>query len=85
MQIRPKGKKQSIDFYAIFPNIGAISGDIFHNQDTMCANFVVMNEKIKQILESYSDELGFDKINISCTHKPMALFEFSDSLLDIRG
>ncbi|PAF41562.1 hypothetical protein [Helicobacter sp. 11S03491-1] len=87
VQIKPsKIKKQSLDFYAIYSNLGSIKGKIYLSDKGMGANIYVLYESVKKILETNKDILkGFFSINISKIEKIDPLFEFEESLLDIKG
>lgn len=80
-----KQKKQALDFYVIFPHLGEISGVIFlDSKDNLDAIMYVMNEKVKHILESNADKLGFN-LKVESNNFIAPLYDFNDSLLDIRG
>lgn len=93
LQIAPK--KQSVDFYAIFPRLGPVQGQIYTKKEAqddnkapkslVCADICVMNERVKELLESHAKELGLDEVQIYCDKTPEELFAFKNNLLDIHG
>ena len=75
-----KTKKSFIDFYAIFENLGAISGLI--SEDIIKIN--VMYEEIKEFLEDNLDEISYDvKISVVEDIKPLYDINTNNNLLDI--
>lgn len=93
LQLAPKKSRDALEFYAIFPQLGPISGSIWQEpspKDTkngvkLCAQLAVMNERVQEILQEHSDELGLDSVQISSTNTPKELFSLSSlCLLDVR-
>ena len=84
-QMRPNHKKQSLEFYAIFPHLGAIDGEIYKQENGLQATLNVMNHYVKSILEAHKSKLALESLIIACKHTPKPLFDFSHSLLDVRG
>ena len=93
LQLCPKKSRNALDFYAIFPRLGPISGSIWqevspkgaNNGVRLCAQLAVMNERVEEILQEHSDELGLDSVQISSANTPKELFSLSSlCLLDVR-
>lgn len=81
-----KTKKQSLDFYASYPNLGPIKGRIYLMENGVGVELSVIYESVKTILEKNQATLiRFEKINIYLTKNIEPLFEFEEILLDIRG
>lgn len=81
-----KTKKQSLDFYAFYPNLGSIKGRVYRMQNGVGAEFSVSYESVKTILEKNKAALnGFEKIHIYVAKDIEPFFEFEESLLDIKG
>lgn len=81
-----KTKRQSLDFYAFYPNLGPIKGRIYLMENGVGVELSVIYESVKTILEKNQATLTrFEKINIYLTKNIEPLFEFEESLLDIKG
>ncbi|NWF67347.1 MAG: hypothetical protein HXX81_07775 [Campylobacterales bacterium] len=92
IQYKKSKKKQNeneqtkIDFYAGFNNLGQIDGEIFLNGDSLSLNLGVEYKNSLTHLENELEDLTiFDKINIYLKKNIKELFEFKNSLLDIKG
>lgn len=81
-----KSKKQSLEFYALYPNLGPIRGRVYLGENGVNAQIYVAYESIRRILEADKDRLkGFDVVQICMEKNIEPLFEFEESLLDIKG
>ncbi|PAF52519.1 hypothetical protein [Helicobacter sp. 13S00477-4] len=88
IQIKPsKFKKQSLEFYAIYPHLGPLEGKVYLNDSGVSAWIYVSYESVKKILERHKGELsGFDSVNIEVKKSIIEpLFEFEEGLLDVKG
>ncbi|OOC22895.1 hypothetical protein BZK28_00575 [Helicobacter pylori] len=80
-----KAKKQSVDFYALYPNLGEIGGVIYLKEKEKQLFLKTSLQRTKEILkEAQNTLLGFSSVEISCEKTPM-LFAFEDRLLDTLG
>lgn len=97
VQLAPRPKRNRLEFYAIFPHLGPISGYIWQESSPaessqqgtaksqrVCAYFAVMNTRVKELLEEHSDELGLDSMQVASDKSPKELFPLSLSLVDMR-
>ncbi|PAF43540.1 hypothetical protein [Helicobacter sp. 11S02596-1] len=83
---RGKSKKQSLEFYAIYPHLGALRGRVYRGEDGINAEIYVAYEGVKKVLESRLDLLkGFGGVSVYVVEALEPLFVFEESLLDIRG
>ncbi|WP_104748254.1 hypothetical protein [Helicobacter cetorum] len=83
--LQMKAKKQSIDFYALYPNLGEINGNIYLKEKEKQLFLKTTHQRTKEILEEYQNTLfGFASVEIVCEKAPM-LFQFEERLLDTIG
>ncbi len=83
--LQVKAKKQSIDFYALYPNLGEIGGVIYLKEKEKQLFLKTTLQRTKEILkEAQNTLLGFSSVEISCEKTPM-LFAFEERLLDTIG
>ncbi|WQU74467.1 hypothetical protein KVC32_02880 [Helicobacter pylori] len=80
-----KAKKQSVDFYALYPNLGEIGGVIYLKEKEKQLFLKTTLQRTKEILkEAQNTLLGFSCMEIVCEKTPM-LFAFEERLLDTLG
>ncbi|GAA9998964.1 hypothetical protein VN1070_08360 [Helicobacter pylori] len=80
-----KAKKQSVDFYALYPNLGEIGGVIYLKEKEKQLFLKTSLQRTKEILkEAQNTLLGFSSVEIVCEKTPM-LFAFEERLLDTIG
>ncbi|WP_367971851.1 hypothetical protein [Helicobacter acinonychis] len=83
--LQMKAKKQSIDFYALYPNLGEIGGVIYLKEKEKQLFLKTTLQRTKEVLkESQNTLLGFSCVEIVCEKTPM-LFAFEEHLLDTIG
>ncbi|CAJ99966.1 hypothetical protein [Helicobacter acinonychis] len=83
--LQMKAKKQSIDFYALYPNLGEIGGVIYLKEKEKQLFLKTTLQRTKEVLkESQNTLLGFSCVEIVCEKTPM-LFAFEERLLDTIG
>ncbi|UKJ13703.1 hypothetical protein L6504_05055 [Helicobacter pylori] len=83
--LQMKAKKQSIDFYALYPNLGEIGGVIYLKEKEKQLFLKTTLQRTKEVLkEAQNTLLGFSFVEIVCEKTPM-LFAFEDRLLDTIG
>ncbi|WP_434632748.1 hypothetical protein ACPDJP_04975 [Helicobacter pylori] len=83
--LQVKAKKQSIDFYALYPNLGEIGGVIYLKEKEKQLFLKTTLQRTKEILkEAQNTLLGFSSVEIVCEKTPM-LFAFEERLLDTVG
>ncbi len=83
--LQVKAKKQSVDFYALYPNLGEIGGVIYLKEKEKQLFLKTSLQRTKEILkEAQNTLLGFSSVEISCEKTPM-LFAFEERLLDTLG
>ncbi len=83
--LQVKAKKQSIDFYALYPNLGEIGGVIYLKEKEKQLFLKTSLQRTKEILkEAQNTLLGFSFVEIVCEKTPM-LFAFEERLLDTLG
>ncbi len=83
--LQVKAKKQSVDFYALYPNLGEIGGVIYLKEKEKQLFLKTTLQRTKEILkETQNTLLGFSSVEISCEKTPM-LFAFEERLLDTLG
>lgn len=81
-----KNKKQSLEFYALYPHLGAIRGRVYLVEDSVSVEIWVLYESVKKLLEANKDKLkGFDNIEIYQEKDIQPLFEFEEGVLDIKA
>lgn len=81
-----KNKKQSLEFYALYPHLGAIRGRVYLVEDGVSVEIWVLYESVKKLLEANKDKLkGFDNIEIYQEKDIQPLFEFEEGVLDIKA
>lgn len=89
MLIQMKSKTTHLDFYCLFQNLGQISGIISIEENILKLRMQVMNERVKNILESNLDSLkGFEVVLIEVSEADVLwdLANFSgDNVLNIRA
>ncbi len=80
-----KAKKQSVDFYALYPNLGEIGGVIYLKEKEKQLFLKTTLQRTKEVLkEAQNTLLGFSSVEIVCEKTPM-LFAFEERLLDTLG
>ncbi|WQT02232.1 hypothetical protein E5D97_02815 [Helicobacter pylori] len=83
--LQMKAKKQSVDFYALYPNLGEIGGVIYLKEKEKQLFLKTSLQRTKEILKEAQDTLlGFSSVEIACEKTPM-LFAFEERLLDTLG
>ncbi|WP_187869429.1 hypothetical protein [Helicobacter pylori] len=83
--LQMKAKKQSVDFYALYPNLGEIGGVIYLKEKEKQLFLKTTLQRTKEILkEAQNTLLGFSCVEITCEKTPM-LFAFEERLLDTIG
>ncbi|WRD84486.1 hypothetical protein E5E58_03620 [Helicobacter pylori] len=83
--LQVKAKKQSVDFYALYPNLGEIGGVIYLKEKEKQLFLKTTLQRTKEILkEAQNTLLGFSFVEIVCEKTPM-LFAFEERLLDTIG
>ncbi|WQU41456.1 hypothetical protein KVC51_04075 [Helicobacter pylori] len=83
--LQVKAKKQSIDFYALYPNLGEIGGVIYLKEKEKQLFLKTTLQRTKEVLkEAQNTLLGFSFVEIVCEKTPM-LFAFEERLLDTLG
>ncbi len=83
--LQVKAKKQSVDFYALYPNLGEIGGVIYLKEKEKQLFLKTTLQRTKEILkEAQNTLLGFSCVEIVCEKTPM-LFAFEERLLDTIG
>ncbi|WP_100980367.1 hypothetical protein [Helicobacter pylori] len=83
--LQMKAKKQSIDFYALYPNLGEIGGVIYLKEKEKQLFLKTTLQRTKEVLkEAQNTLLGFSSVEIACEKTPM-LFAFEERLLDTLG
>ncbi|MCQ2632454.1 hypothetical protein JT236_03855 [Helicobacter pylori] len=83
--LQMRAKKQSVDFYALYPNLGEIGGVIYLKEKEKQLFLKTTLQRTKEVLkEAQNTLLGFSFVEISCEKTPM-LFAFEERLLDTLG
>ncbi|WP_187853885.1 hypothetical protein [Helicobacter pylori] len=83
--LQMKAKKQSVDFYALYPNLGEIGGVIYLKEKEKQLFLKTTLQRTQEVLkEAQNTLLGFSFVEIACEKTPM-LFAFEDRLLDTIG
>ncbi len=83
--LQVKAKKQSVDFYALYPNLGEIGGVIYLKEKEKQLFLKTTLQRTKEVLkEAQNTLLGFSFVEIVCEKTPM-LFAFEERLLDTLG
>ncbi|WRG73468.1 hypothetical protein E5E07_04005 [Helicobacter pylori] len=83
--LQVKAKKQSVDFYALYPNLGEIGGVIYLKEKEKQLFLKTTLQRTKEVLkEAQNTLLGFSSVEIVCEKTPM-LFAFEERLLDTIG
>ncbi len=83
--LQMKAKKQSVDFYALYPNLGEIGGVIYLKEKEKQLFLKTTLQRTKEVLkETQNTLLGFSFVEIVCEKTPM-LFAFEERLLDTLG
>ncbi|WP_367712039.1 hypothetical protein [Helicobacter pylori] len=83
--LQVKAKKQSVDFYALYPNLGEIGGVIYLKEKEKQLFLKTTLQRTKEVLkEAQNTLLGFSSVEIVCEKTPM-LFAFEEHLLDTIG
>ncbi len=83
--LQMKAKKQSVDFYALYPNLGEIGGVIYLKEKEKQLFLKTTLQRTKEVLkEAQNTLLGFSSVEIVCEKTPM-LFAFEEHLLDTLG
>ncbi|MFP6184085.1 hypothetical protein ACLGBW_04495 [Helicobacter pylori] len=83
--LQMKAKKQSVDFYALYSNLGEIGGVIYLKEKEKQLFLKTTLQRTKEVLkEAQNTLLGFSFVEIVCEKTPM-LFAFEERLLDTLG
>ncbi len=83
--LQMKAKKQSVDFYALYPNLGEIGGVIYLKEKEKQLFLKTTLQRTKEVLKEAQNTLfGFSCVEIVCEKTPM-LFAFEERLLDTLG
>ncbi|MGN8538914.1 hypothetical protein ACR9M0_06470 [Helicobacter pylori] len=83
--LQVKAKKQSVDFYALYPNLGEIGGVIYLKEKEKQLFLKTTLQRTQEVLkEAQNTLLGFSSVEIVCEKTPM-LFAFEERLLDTIG
>ncbi|EJB74784.1 hypothetical protein HPHPA16_1044 [Helicobacter pylori Hp A-16] len=83
--LQMKAKKQSVNFYALYPNLGEIGGVIYLKEKEKQLFLKTTLQRTKEVLkEAQNTLLGFSFVEIVCEKTPM-LFAFEERLLDTIG
>ncbi len=83
--LQMKAKKQSVDFYALYSNLGEIGGVIYLKEKEKQLFLKTTLQRTKEVLkEAQNTLLGFSFVEIVCEKTPM-LFAFEERLLDTIG
>ncbi|PUD53171.1 hypothetical protein FNE11_03445 [Helicobacter pylori] len=83
--LQVKAKKQSVDFYALYPNLGEIGGVIYFKEKEKQLFLKTTLQRTQEVLkEAQNTLLGFSSVEIVCEKTPM-LFAFEEHLLDTLG
>ncbi|PUD64949.1 hypothetical protein C2R77_02150 [Helicobacter pylori] len=83
--LQMKAKKQSVDFYALYPNLGEIGGVIYLKEKEKQLFLKTTLQRTQEVLkEAQNTLLGFSFVEIACEKIPM-LFAFEEHLLDTLG
>ncbi|GAA8025491.1 hypothetical protein HpCS43_07060 [Helicobacter pylori] len=83
--LQMKAKKQSVDFYALYPNLGEIGGVIYLKEKEKQLFLKTTLQRTKEVLkEAQNTLLGFSSVEIVC-EKTLMLFAFEERLLDTLG
>ncbi|EPZ95178.1 hypothetical protein [Helicobacter pylori] len=83
--LQVKAKKQSVDFYALYPNLGEIGGVIYLKEKEKQLFLKTTLQRTQEVLkEAQNTLLGFSSVEIACEKTPM-LFAFEERLLDTLG
>ncbi|PDW12472.1 hypothetical protein BB390_06830 [Helicobacter pylori] len=83
--LQMRAKKQSVDFYALYPNLGEIGGVIYLKEKEKQLFLKTTLQRTKEVLkEAQNTLLGFSLVEIMCEKTPM-LFAFEERLLDTIG
>ncbi|MGL2864255.1 hypothetical protein ACQKAX_00190 [Helicobacter pylori] len=83
--LQMKAKKRSVDFYALYPNLGEIGGVIYLKEKEKQLFLKTTLQRTKEVLkEAQNTLLGFSFVEIVCEKTPM-LFAFEERLLDTLG
>ncbi|WP_187899453.1 hypothetical protein [Helicobacter pylori] len=83
--LQMKTKKQSVDFYTLYPNLGEIGGVIYLKEKEKQLFLKTTLQRTKEVLkEAQNTLLGFSCVEIVCEKTPM-LFAFEERLLDTLG
>ncbi|GAA7081473.1 hypothetical protein ID0189_13810 [Helicobacter pylori] len=83
--LQVRAKKQSVDFYALYPNLGEIGGVIYLKEKEKQLFLKTTLQRTKEVLkEAQNTLLGFSSVEIACEKTPM-LFAFEERLLDTIG
>ncbi|ADU81690.1 hypothetical protein [Helicobacter pylori] len=83
--LQMKAKKQSVDFYALYPNLGEIGGVIYLKEKEKQLFLKTTLQRTQEVLKEAQNTLsGFSFVEIVCEKTPM-LFAFEERLLDTLG
>ncbi len=87
LQIKTKNNSNYLEFYALFPSLGNISGMVYYDKDKgMGLNLNTHFKSVKNLLERNLDSLhNFKLINICVQDNIPPLFILEEHLLNITG
>ncbi|MDD6056572.1 MAG: hypothetical protein SOW25_00295 [Helicobacter sp.] len=88
MQMRKRRIKEQecLEFYCVFANLGATSGLLWDFKEGVRLDISVMYKSVAKLLEANLENLAFIReANISVNSDISPLYDFSSSLLDIKG
>lgn len=83
---RKSNNNDSLEFYSVFANLGATWGYLYKLDNGIRLDIFVMYESVARLLRNNLGELGFiSETNIAINADIIPLYDFSDSLLDLKG
>ncbi|MFP4332329.1 MAG: hypothetical protein ACLFQJ_03440 [Campylobacterales bacterium] len=85
MQLKKRYAKDVLDFYATFPNLGEIEGVIKAFNKELFLELKVQFASVKALLLKESKELSGVTLSKVVIDKVKPLYEFNNSLLDLKG
>jgi len=90
MQLRRKKKENTgeefLEFYSVFAHLGAIEGKLFSSDGQTHLQLLVLYEQTKRFLDESRDDLAaISHISIGVDNRIVPFYDFSHSLLDMKG
>lgn len=90
LQMRKKrlqgAEENSLEFYALFSNLGPMSGVLVYEQGEVGLLLKVQYESTLAFLERQCDQLrGIDHVRLQKDSPLLPLYDFSENLLDLKG